>query len=140
MSCIIIWVNRFNINWSLVFTAHPRQRFPYPETQPQRERPGRTPPPRPRPRPRPRLRHFTPPRVSDPASLSSIIGPRMLVQTVLQQFPHPDPSRRVSWSDIKELAMESKLLWRLMRVLISLRCHGLLFLMIAAGVPPGFSH
>jgi len=104
----------------VVFTAHPRKRFPYPESRPQRERPGRTPPPRPRPRPRPR--RFTPPRVDDPATLSIIVGPRTLVRTVLEQFPHPEPSARMSWSQVENDAPGPQLLRRLMRVLISVPC------------------
>ena len=60
----------------------------------------------------------------------------MLVQTVLEQFPHPDQNVRVSWSQVQDVDLGPQLLRRLMRVLIPFLAM-LSLLMTVAGVPSG---
>ncbi|KAJ7059254.1 hypothetical protein C8F01DRAFT_1301734 [Mycena amicta] len=100
-----------------------RRKFPYPS--PHAEEPYRTkpptppaasPPPTPCPRPRPRARVPGDVRHVELDKLHKIIGARILVQTVLTYYPHPDAQRCVSWDSVKDLPMDINMLKQLSMV------------------------
>ncbi|KAJ7199016.1 hypothetical protein GGX14DRAFT_401645 [Mycena pura] len=97
------------------FTGARREKFPYPEFRSGPERP-RPPSPLPPPRPRPRPLLWTPPKIRDPALLTKIKVPRRLVETVLERFPHPNGTRRMLWSAIREMELDPKLRRRILMI------------------------
>ncbi|KAJ7909557.1 hypothetical protein B0H13DRAFT_2330262 [Mycena leptocephala] len=112
-----------------------RPRFPYPETRPQRERPYDRPPPPSTPRPKPRPAYtgsgfHAKPRPSASTSaaavsegvvtgtehLANISTRRELVETILNDFPHPVAERRLLWNTISHRPSNRRLWHRVVLV------------------------